>query len=122
MANFVKLDLAPTGSTGNNTHSSVALNDISPQATVQFVVEAIGATPTVTYKVQGSYDGVNFFDAFYAPASSDTSVNTAITVTTVGISVIYLVRPYKFVRLVTSANTNVTYRGEIYMSDGVTIK
>ena len=84
---------------------------------VQFVVEAVGATPTVTLKVQGSLDGSNWSDMAFLPADSDTIATTK-TVTAVGATIVYLAQAHtrflKQIRLVTSANTNVTYRGELY--------
>lgn len=113
-----KLDLAVTGTTGNNTHSSVRCPDNYEGLAVQFVIEAVGATPTVTYKVQGSLDGTNWFDWGYVTDATDTIAVSPLTKTAVGAYVIFLSNPlarnYRFARLVTSSNTNVTYRGELY--------
>jgi hypothetical protein len=113
--------LAPAGSTGNNTHPSFHAGSDYSALIVQFVVEATGATPTVTWKVQGSLDNVDFFDLAYITDATDTLSVATRTVTSVSKQVNFLANPgarrYKYYRLVTSANTNVTYRGEIYLAD-----
>lgn len=119
MAAANKYVLAPTGSTGNNTHTASDSGPAPGPICCQFVVEAVGATPTVTFKFQGSQDGVNWYDMAYFTDSSDTSAVTTRTVTGVGASANFLDtvnsgRMYNFYRCVTSANTNVTYRAELY--------
>lgn len=114
--------LAPTASTGNNTHTGVAYKPGSGYGSpvgIQFVVEVAGATPTVTWKAQGSLDGTNWYDVLYISDSSDTAAATTKTATAVGAQVIYLSntqsRGYSFYRIVTSANTNITYRAELWV-------
>lgn len=110
--------LAAKASTGNNTHAGVECGGVYDQVAVQFVVEAVGATPTVTWKVQGSADGLNWYDMIYITDASDTPAVAAEVDTVVGASIHFLAnapsRKYDWFRLVTSANTNVTYRGELY--------
>lgn len=112
---------ANVGATGNNTHSSVAIGADYSTVALQFVVEAVGATPTVTYKWQGSVDNSNWYDMAYITDASDTLSVATRVVTATGATLGFIcngsVRRYKYVRLVTSANTNVTYRAEIYLAD-----
>lgn len=115
MPSFEKYSLAAAGTTGNNTSASVLIGNGWDEACIQFVVEAVGATPTVTWKVQGSIDNTNWFDMGYVTDSSDSFSNSTRTATAAGVQVNFTVRPYKYVRLVTTLNTNVTYRGEIYL-------
>lgn len=127
MANYTSLGkvatlLAPTASTGNNTHTAVAYkpgNGFASPVAIQFVVEAAGATPTVTWKAQGSFDGTNFYDLLYITDASDTAATTTKTATAVGAQAIFVSnsqsRGYNFYRIVTSANTNITYRAELYV-------
>lgn len=115
--------LAPTGSTSNNTHPGVGVSAGATRVAVQLVVEAIGATPTITWKVQGSLDGTNWYDVEYVSDSSDTGAASTRTATTVSAQTEWLdlaggSRFYSQYRLVTSLNTNVTYRGELYVQAG----
>jgi hypothetical protein len=109
--------LAAAGTTGNNTHSSFR-TDANETVAFEFEVTAIGATPTVTFKYQGSLDGTNWYDTAYVTDASDTVAVAGRTVTAVGTSVQFLSNPvarrYKFYRCVTSANTNVTYTARLY--------
>src|SRR4051812_41087001 len=85
--------LASTGSTGNATHSAVEIKrGDSHVAAVQFVVEAVGATPTVTWKAQGSLDGTNWYDLAYITDASGTEAVTTRTATAVGAQVNFLSR------------------------------
>lgn len=112
--------LAAAGSTGNNTHALAGVGAAADRIGVQFVVEAIGATPTVTWKVQGSLDGVNWYDVVYYTDALDTLAVAARTATTVSAQVEWLdlgggSRFYDDIRVITSSNTNVTYRCELYV-------
>lgn len=90
------------------------------------MVEVAGATPTVTWKVQGSPEqesvsdaNSTWFDLIYVTDAVDTTAVTALTSTAVGKKVIFEdelsgFRQYHKLRLVTSANTNITYRGDLY--------
>lgn len=120
MANIRKAALTATGQTGNNTHTAVELADENGQVGWEFVVEAVGATPTVTWKVQGSLDGTNFYDCAYVTDATDTVSAATRTATAVGRQVAWLslseVRFYRHLRLVTSLNTNVTYSATLYIA------
>ena len=75
------------------------------------ITSTIGATPTVTVNIQGSVDGTNFFNIPYAlQGSPRTFVATAITITTATTQTYFLQElvPWQFLKLVYSANTNVT--------------
>ena len=127
MSQYGKVTATLPGQTGNNTHPSVELPPDFEQSILNFVVEAIGATPTVTYKWQVSFDGPEvsdanslWFDAQYTVPldTAETFVATTRVRTTVSSDPLspYLGAKVKSVprkiRLVTTANTNVTYRGE----------
>lgn len=119
MPNFLKTNLTATGQTGNNTHTGVPIHDGYDSTMLQFVVEVAGGTPTVTWKFQGSNDTTdgsngNWYDIAYVTDSSDTAAVATIVSTAVGAKAIFPVRPYKWIRLVTSSNTNITYRAECY--------
>lgn len=110
--------LAAAGSTGNNTHSSVHVGGEYKAIAFVMNVTAIGATPTITYKYQGSADGTNWFDVFYVTDATDTASAGTRVMTTVSQQIAFLANPvarrYKYFRLVTSANTNVTYNAALY--------
>ena len=106
--------------TGNFT-STAALrtSDFDYQVGGAIVItSAIGATPTVTVNIQGSVDGVNYFNIPYAlVATPSTFVIAAITITT-AVTTTYLfqsLQPWEFVQVVASANTNVTLTVTAYL-------
>jgi hypothetical protein len=104
-----------TGSTpltGNNTGTAVR-TDANETVAFEFEVTAIGATPTVTWIIQGSMDASNWYPVNYVTDATDTAAVAGLTSTAVGKKIIFLSNPvarrYKYYRVVTSANTNVTY-------------
>lgn len=119
MAGFAnKQLLAAVGTTGNVVGSGISFGAGYRLMILQFVVEAVGATPTVTYKFQGSIDNVNWYDLGYVTDASDTIAVATRTATAVGAQVEFLSNPearqYQFFRVVTTSNTNVTFRAEAY--------
>jgi hypothetical protein len=121
--------LAATATTGNNTHTSVAVNEDAESVAMRFIVEAIGGTPTVTWKIQGSlYDSgtsdanSSWFDIPFVTDANETVSTTARTATAVGAQVQWLVagvgrRFFRKFRLVTTSNTNVTYSALLITND-----
>lgn len=113
--------LAPLGSTGNNTHAGVPVDPGYEAVAFVFNVTAIGATPTVTYKYQGSIDGTTWYDVLYITDATDTASAATRVITTVTSHVQFLSqagpRKYLQFRCVTSANTNVTYNADIVTFD-----
>lgn len=113
----VTLSSAQTG-TGDstNTASRPVSQPLGGGAVV--ITSTVGATPTVTVNIQGSVDGTNFFNAPYSlVATPRTFVVSAITITT-AVTTTYLLQeniPYRFLKLVYSANTNVTLTATAYL-------
>lgn len=114
--------LAAVGSTGNNTHPSASFDPRSPSLVVEFEITAIGAAPTVTYKVQGSLDDQSvpdassgWFDVQMTPYTAPLAPLSTDTKTVVGVFAYNLqaLELAKKLRLVTSANTNVTYTARV---------
>lgn len=109
------LSTAQTGN-GDSTNTIIRGQLGAPGAIV--ITSAIGATPTVTVNIQGSADGVAFFNIPYAlVATPSTFVIAAITITT-AVTTHYLLQanqPWRFVKLVYSANTNVTLTADAYL-------
>jgi hypothetical protein len=124
MPTITKTPAAAAGTTGNNTHAGVAVDPVTEKIAFEFVVEAAGGTPTVTYKVQATLDApsvvdasANWFDVMLLPAASETAVATD-TKTAVGAYVYYLAQAHtrfaRRFRVVTSLNTNITYRANLH--------
>lgn len=126
MSGFVgPLALANTGSTGNNTHNSVSCSPAANKTSLIFIVEAVGATPTVTFKFQGTLDpnsvtdaNAQWADLALLPIGSETVTAAPTAVTAVGNSIFYIAQSHtrfvRRVRVITSANTNVTYSAQLH--------
>ena len=130
MSGFLRTFAAPAGSTGNNTHASVKTSPSASKLCVAFVIESVGATPTVTAKIQGSMEpdvtvadgSANWFDLPFVTDTNDT-VAASITKTGTGTYALFMSLPttrfvYR-VRVVTTSNTNVTYRAELHQQFNV---
>jgi hypothetical protein len=83
------------------------------------ITSAIGATPTVTVNIRGSVDGVNWINIPYSAENtfSATWVTTALTITTAKTG-FYVLQPghgWRMLKLVLSANTNVTLTVDAYL-------
>jgi hypothetical protein len=107
------LSTAQTG-TGDSTNTVVRSG---PDRNAVRITSTIGATPTVTVNIQGSVDGVTFFNIPYALVATPSSfVVTAITITT-AVTTFYLLQPgqaWNYLKLVYSANTNVTLTADVF--------
>lgn len=120
MSGIYKMEGAPAASTGNNSHAAVNPHPGSGKIALEFNVEAVGATPTVTYAVQGTMvdsPGANdWVPVAIIPSDSDVAAANRV-VTAVGRTYSFIsqaqVRFFKKIRVVTSANTNVTYSAQI---------
>jgi len=82
------------------------------------IVSTIGATPTVTVNIMGSGDGTTWWNIPYSPLASapgDWTV-AALTITTATTAMYALMpgRPWTFLKLVMSANTNVTLTTDVF--------
>ena len=81
------------------------------------ITTTVGATPTCTYAIEGSVDGVNFVPIPIAdPATPQTLSVATFTITTAGTIFKYLLVdfPWRFVRVTFSANTNVTNTVDVF--------
>jgi hypothetical protein len=111
----VVLSSAQTGN-GDSTNVAQKIAPYSGGAVV--ITSTIGATPTVTVNIQGSMDGVTFYNVPYAlVATPRTFVLTAITITT-AVTTTYILQelvPYRYLKLAYSANTNVTLTATAYL-------
>lgn len=120
---MITRDVFDSGRTGNATSAGAEIDTPPGGAPVAllFVVEAVGATPTVTYKWQGSLDNSTWEDVPYILSSSATEAVAARVRTTTGPDTLFLALPtarfYRYYRCVVSANTNVTYRALLATPD-----
>lgn len=106
-----------TSQTGNADTTNTAQRSHDRSGAV-VVTSTVGATPTVTVNIQGSVDGTNFYNIPYAlVATPETLTVAGITITT-ATTTTYLLRPnhaWRFLKLVYSANTNVTLTATAYL-------
>ncbi|HEY5987757.1 MAG TPA: hypothetical protein VIV12_15485 [Streptosporangiaceae bacterium] len=117
----VALSVAQTGN-GDSTNIAARLPSgvASWPAASLIITSAIGATPTVTVNIQGSADGTNWFNVpYYAGAFvvAPTYILTAIVITT-AVTTQYTLQagvPWRYLKLVYSANTNVTLTAGAYL-------
>lgn len=82
------------------------------------IVSTVGATPTVTIDIVGSVDGADFFSVPYSLVSTPEAVAVAaLTVTTATTTRVILRAnsPWRYLKLVYSANTNVTLTATAYV-------
>jgi len=107
-----------TAQTGNGDSTNIAARGQNESSGAIVVTSAVGATPTVTVNIQGSVDGTSWFNVPYAlVATPATFVIAAITITT-AVTTNYLLQPnqpWRFLKLVLSANTNVTLTADAYL-------
>lgn len=108
-----------TAQTGNFNTPAISANYHTINSGGAIVITStIGATPTVTANIQGTVDGVNFYNIPYAlTATPTTYVLTALTITT-AVTTTYLLQPtvpFQSVRVAYTANTNVTLTTTAYL-------
>jgi hypothetical protein len=110
------LSVAQTGNGDSTNTADRGANVGQPGAVV--ITSTIGATPTVTVNIQGSADGTAFYNVPYAlVATPETLTVAALTITT-AVTTTYLLRPHhawRYLKLVYSANTNVTLTATAYL-------
>jgi hypothetical protein len=114
----VNLSAAQTGN-GDSTNIAVRGGRDTTRQGAIVITSAIGATPTVTVNIQGSVDGVNWVNVPYSAENtfSATWVLTALTITTAKTG-FYVLQPgmgWRMLKLVYSANTNVTLTADAYL-------
>jgi hypothetical protein len=80
------------------------------------ITTVVGATPTCTYALEGSADGVSWWAVPHAdPAAPDTWSVATFDITTAGTTrrILQPGQPWRFLRVVYSANTNVTNTADV---------
>lgn len=107
-----------TAQTGNGDSTNTVDRGAPGGVGAVVITSTIGATPTVTVNIQASVDGTAFYNVAYATsAAQETPVVTALTITT-AVTTTYMLRPnlpWRYLKLVYSANTNVTLTATAYV-------
>lgn len=105
---------------GNGPSTNVADRGPSHKGAVVRITTAVGGTPTCTYQIEVSADGVAWAPATYAdlatPAVNSTSTFVITTATTVQ-KIVKQPTPWRYVRVTYSANTNVTNTTDLLYDD-----
>lgn len=108
------ISLAPTGSNAVQAYSTMGVDRDDTVNVVQFVVDSAGTSPTVTFTIQGSFDGTHWFDVPYLTTTSDTLSNASLTLTATGAALLYVMRPFPFFRVNVTALNNVTFHADLF--------
>jgi hypothetical protein len=107
-----------TAQTGNADSTNIADRGLNQRGGAVVITSTVGATPTVTVNLQGSVDGSAWFNVPYALVGTPrTFVLTALTITT-AVTTTYLLQEgihWRYLKLVMSANTNVTLTTTAYV-------
>lgn len=107
------------GSTGNASGTVQHADGLGQRVAVEFKVEAVGATPTVSWQVEGSINGTDWFSCDLIQADGTVAgSNAVVTQTAVGTQIRYVdgldKRWFSALRVRTTANTNVTFSSKLY--------
>lgn len=108
------------GQTGNGDTVNTADRGANPKAnsTKLRITTSIGATPTVTFQISVSSDNVSFGAATYADVSTpSTDVATTIVVTTGTVLEKIIKGNWRYIKVTSSANTNVTFWIDVIAND-----
>src|SRR5262249_15963094 len=98
------------GQTTNVAYRNPDQDTISNPALIR-IVTTVGSTPTCTYAVEGSADGVNFWSLLYADSATPATIvatTFSITSATTKLILVQATQPFTYLRLTLSSNTNVT--------------
>jgi|GEM_PF-3167891 len=105
--------------TGNGTSTNIVdRGAFTGRPALLKLTTAVGATPTCTYAIEGSADGINWFAVSYADsATPDTGSVATFAITTAGTAykILRVDQPWRYLRLTYSANTNVTNTADLYV-------
>lgn len=114
---LVSLSVAQTG---NGVSTNVADRGPSHKGGIVRITTAVGGTPTCTYLIEVSADGVVWTPATWADIATPNVTSIATFVITTATTVQRIVRqptPWRYVRVTYSANTNVTNTTELLYDD-----
>jgi hypothetical protein len=106
-----------TAQTGTGQSTNIVFRGSSQRAALLKIVTTVGATPTCTYAVEGSADGVTWWSIPIADPATPTTISVAtfaITSATTTLKLLVVDQPWAYVRLTYSANTNVTNTADVF--------
>lgn len=114
----VNLSAAQTGNGDSTNIAFRGIRDTTRQGGL-VLTTTVGATPTVTINILGSFDGVNYVNIPYSAENtfSLTWVVTALVITTAKTG-FYMLEPdrgWRYIKLAYSANTNVTTTADVWL-------
>jgi hypothetical protein len=112
----VNLCTAQTG-TGDSTNVADRGGLVGGGAVV--ITNVAGATPTVTVNIQGSVDGKAWFNVPYALVATPRTFGIGAITITAAATTTYILQeliPWRYLKLVLSANTNETLTADFYQS------
>lgn len=111
------LQTAQTGNADSTNTVRRPGGEVNGRQMVLRIVSTIGATPTVTVNIMGSFDGVTFFNVPYSPmgAIAGDYTKAALVITTAVTSLYALLpgSPWNYLKLVMTLNTNVTLTSDL---------
>lgn len=111
------LQTAQGGNADSTNTIQRAAGEVNLRQMILRIVSAVGATPTVTVAIMGSFDGTNFFRVPYSPlgaAAGEYSVaSIVITTATTGLYALMQGHGWLYLKLVTTLNTNVTLTSDV---------
>lgn len=105
---------------GNGVATNIVDMGSSHKNPVVRIITALGATPTCTYLIEVSADGVTYANATYADyATPGTDVATTFVITTAveAKKIIKQPTPWRYIRVTMSANTNITNTIDLLYDD-----
>lgn len=105
--------------TGNGASTNVGDRAGYRGAALLVITTTVGATPSVLVDIQGSIDGVDWWNVPYADVSAPGTVSVAqlaaITTATTVRKILQADAPWRYLRLNYSSNTNVTLTTTVYL-------
>jgi hypothetical protein len=108
-----------TAQTGNGQSTNFAdRGGRSDRVSLLTIVTTVGATPTCTYAIEGSVDGVDWWPVAYADFATPETMSVAtfvITTATTSRKIMRQHHPWRFLRITYSANTNVTSTADLWV-------
>lgn len=114
LPNTANLSSAQTGN-GQSTNVVDRGNALGPA--LLKITTTVGATPTCTYAIEGSADGVNWFSVAYCDSATPETISVATFALTTATTVYKILRanhPWRYLRVTYSANTNVTNTVDVW--------